>query len=107
MTSPPGRVLITGASGFVGRYLTQAFSVAFPDATLLTPAFDLTDPAAVEATVREAAADSCVHLAAISTIATANQDQDRAWAVNLHGSLHLARAILRYSPYCHLVFASS
>ena len=34
-------------------------------------------------------------------------NEDRAWAVNLHGTLHLGRAILLHAPGCQLVFASS
>ena len=57
--------------------------------------------------LRSASPDSCIHLAAISTIAAAQQDQDRAWQVNLHGTLSLAHAILRYAPECQLIFAST
>src|SRR4051812_43859280 len=67
----PRSILLTGASGFVGRHLRLALSATFPDATLVTPAFDVCDAAKVSATVRSAAPDCCVHLAAISTIAGA------------------------------------
>jgi dTDP-4-dehydrorhamnose reductase len=56
------RILVTGASGFVGRHLTVSLSAAFPDATLLTPMFDLSDAAEISAIVRAAAPDSCIHL---------------------------------------------
>jgi GDP-4-dehydro-6-deoxy-D-mannose reductase len=107
MTSVSLRVLVTGAEGFVGRHLTRALAAAFPDAVLLTPRFDIT--AAIEAAsiVRAAAPNACIHLAAISTIAMARQDADRVWQVNLHGTLHLARAILLHAPECQLVFAST
>ena len=107
MADPPGRILITGASGFVGRHLMTALAAAFPGAALLTPRFDVADAAEVDAAVRAAAPESCVHLAAIASGAMAEQDQDRAWRVNLHGTLHLARAILLRAPECQLVFASS
>jgi GDP-4-dehydro-6-deoxy-D-mannose reductase len=107
MSGVPRRILITGASGFVGRYLTVALAAAFPDAALSQPAFDVASPEAVAAAVREAAPDTCVHLAAISTNALSMSNEDRAWAVNLHGTLHLARAIQRHAPACQLVFASS
>jgi GDP-4-dehydro-6-deoxy-D-mannose reductase len=84
-----------------------ALAAAFPDATLLVPAFDITDAAAVSDAVRQGAPDTCIHLAAISTNGQATPDEDHAWKVNLHGTLHLARAIMREAPNCQLVFASS
>lgn len=107
MTTAPLRILITGANGFVGRHLTQSLSAAYPDAALFTPTFDVCDPAEVSAIVRTAEPDCCIHLAAISANAEAQEDQDRAWRVNLHGTLHLAQAILQQVPDCQLVFASS
>ena len=107
MAASPRRILITGASGFAGGYLTQAMAAAFPDALVLTPKFDLTDAAAVSAAVQAASPDACVHLAALSTLIQARRDEDRAWQVNLHGTLHLAKALLRHAPGCQLVFASS
>lgn len=107
MAISPGRILITGASGFVGRHLMIALASAFPDAELLAPAFDVANAADVTNVVREAAPDACVHLAAISTSAQVRPNEDRAWAVNLHGTLHLARAILLHAPGCQLVFAST
>jgi GDP-4-dehydro-6-deoxy-D-mannose reductase len=107
MAIPPAHILITGAAGFVGRHLMASLASAFPDARLLTPAFDVRDAAEVMRVVRAAAPDTCIHLAAISTNAMARSDENRAWAVNLHGTLHLARAILLHAPGCQLVFASS
>ena len=107
MAAAPGRILVTGANGFVGRHLMVALASAFPNAAILAPTFDVADAAAVTDAVREAAPEVCIHLAAISTSALARPNEDRAWAVNLHGTLHLARAILRHAPECRLVFAST
>jgi len=107
MRSAPNRILLTGANGFVGRHLRTAIAAAFPGALTSTPEFDVSDPAAIDRAVRETMPDACVHLAAISTQALAAADEDQAWAVNLHGPLHLARAIWRDVPACQLVFVSS
>ncbi len=107
MTTAPRRILITGADGFVGRHLTQSLSVAYPDSALFTSTFDVSDAAEVSASVRAAQPDCCIHLAAVSNSAAAQEDHDRAWRVNLHGTLHLAQAILQQVPHCQMVFASS
>ncbi len=57
--------------------------------------------------VAEAQPDACIHLAAIAAPAAAHHDPDTAWRVNLHGTLNLARALLRAAPGCVLLFASS
>lgn len=107
MASGRLRILVTGATGFVGRHLVDALAAAYPDATLVTPAVNVCDAKAVSDIVGSTSPDSSIHLAAISTIAAAQADEDHAWQVNLHGTLHIARAILRHAPECQLIFASS
>lgn len=103
----PQRILVTGGDGFVGRHLCAALRAAFPNAALLTDTFDVCDAHAVATAIEATGPEACVHLAAISTVAAAREDEDRAWRVNLHGTLHLAHAILRFAPACQLVFAST
>jgi GDP-4-dehydro-6-deoxy-D-mannose reductase len=102
-----GNILVTGAAGFVGRHLLTALSAAYPDVTLHTRSFDLRDAAAVERAVQDADPHVCVHLAAVSAIAEAQNNPDSAWQVNLHGTLYLARALLRHAPGCQMLFVSS
>jgi GDP-4-dehydro-6-deoxy-D-mannose reductase len=103
----PRRILITGASGFVGRHLLPALRAAYPAAEIFDAQFDITDRAAVHNAVRGARPNACVHLAAVSAVADARRDPDRAWRVNLHGTLDLARAVLEHASGCRLLFAST
>jgi GDP-4-dehydro-6-deoxy-D-mannose reductase len=103
----PGRILLTGAGGFVGRHLRAALAAAYPDAVLVAGAADLRDAEAVAATVASARPEVCIHLAAVATVAAARDDEARCWDINLHGSLRLAHAILRHAPLCRLLFVSS
>jgi len=107
MTADPGTILVTGASGFVGRHLMPALAAAFPHAILATPSIDIQDPQQVEDAVRAASPDVCVHLAAVSAIATARQDPDHAWKVNFHGTMHLAWALSQHAPDCQMLFVST
>jgi GDP-4-dehydro-6-deoxy-D-mannose reductase len=104
---PPRRILITGAAGFVGRHLTASLVAAYPDTALFTPAVDVRDAKAVADAVRQAAPEACFHLAAVSSIRAAQEDEDEAWEVNLHGTLRVARAILRHAPGCQMLFTST
>lgn len=106
-SAAPRRLLVTGAAGFVGAHLLAALRDKWPAAELLAPDTDVRDAAAVAALVKDAAPDSIVHLAAISSVMQAASDQHEAWRVNLHGALHLAQAILAHAPACQLVFISS
>ncbi len=101
------RILLTGADGFVGRHLTVALRAAYPDADLLAPGFDVADAVAVAAAVRAARPDAVVHLAAVAAPADARRDPERAWQVNLGGTLALARAILADAPGAVLLFAGT
>jgi GDP-4-dehydro-6-deoxy-D-mannose reductase len=107
MAPDPSAILLTGASGFVGRHLRSALATAFPAARLLTPRFDIRDPTQVEETVRAASPDVCIHLAAIAAIGSAREAPDRAWAVNFHGTMNLAWALSAHAPQCQMVFISS
>ncbi len=104
------RILVTGAGGFVGRHLLAELAERYPDATLLAPpseALDITDAAALDSAIARMQPQACIHLAGIAAVSDARADPARAWRVNLHGTLHLARAILRHAPSCRLVHASS
>ncbi|KTT04397.1 epimerase [Pseudomonas oryzihabitans] len=108
--------LVTGASGFTGRYLIHAlkargfkvvgFGSAATDADL-TLACDLTDKAAVAAAVGQAQPDWVVHLAALAFVGHA--DQEAFYRVNLFGTLNLLEALgaLERQPQRVLIASSA
>jgi GDP-4-dehydro-6-deoxy-D-mannose reductase len=103
----PRRILMTGASGFVGRHLLSVLVTSFPGVQIFAQRIDVTDRDAVSQAVRDARPDACIHLAAITSVTGAKRDEAQTWRVNLDGTLNLARAVLAHAPDCHLLFASS
>jgi GDP-4-dehydro-6-deoxy-D-mannose reductase len=103
----PRRIFLTGARGFVGGHMLARLGQSFPDAVVHSSAADITDRQAITSEISAARPDVCIHLAAISAIAEANRSSERAWHVNLHGTLSLAQAVREHVPECLLLYASS
>jgi len=101
------RVLVTGLGGFVGSHLPPAVADVLPDAALLPLGCDVRDAAAVRAAVEAMRPDACLHLAAVSAIPRARSEPDLAWAINLGGTLNLARALRELVPDAPFLFVSS
>ena len=85
------RMVITGAGGQVGRFLTQEAGRRGLDVLALTSAqWDISDPAAAEGIVGPG--DVVVNCAAYTAVDAAESDAERAHAVNAVGPGNVARA---------------
>lgn len=115
------RILITGATGLVGRHLllhwlqqpgmvlagTGRRAVApahFPAGVQYLP-LDITDAGAVQATLRDFAPDVVVHSAAMSKPNDCELQQPLCYAVNVNGTRHVWEACEQLR--CRLVFMST
>jgi nucleoside-diphosphate-sugar epimerase len=113
-------VLVTGADGFTGGYVTRDLAVRgyrvigltrrdmpaadFPQCATLVSA-DLMDQPALEAIIGEARPDAVMHLAAISFVA--HGDADAIYTTNLNGTRHLLEALKRTHRPDSVLLASS
>ncbi len=115
------RLLVTGATGFVGPHLIAALRQNFGSALEIVSAspqgealdgassakLDLTDPGSARALVEAVRPDACLHLAGVSHISHALKNPLDTWTVNLMGALALAEALQACVPDAPLVHVSS
>ncbi|MGY2049414.1 NAD-dependent epimerase/dehydratase family protein [Methylobacterium sp. JK268] len=118
------RILITGATGFVGRHAAVALRARFgpgavlhglarkagavplPEGVVPVPA-DLADRRAVAAILRDLAPTDILHLAAQASVAGGAARPLAAWEANVGNLIILAEAILAQCPAANLFFVSS
>lgn len=111
------RILITGATGFVGGWLQRELATRAQSTSLEvfaaghgksgTRDLDITDYGEVTCLIHEIRPTAVVHLAAIAAPAEARNAPMRAWDVNVNGTRNLAYAVLEAAPEARFVFASS
>ena len=127
-------VLITGATGFVGRHLIEflknerrkkggpryrIFGTCFPEhpdrcADLCAEApfvklvhLDLRDTQAAESVIREIKPDWVFHLAAISQVRVSWDKRRETFDANLLGTFNAFEALRRHAPKARVLFVSS
>lgn len=118
----PSTILVTGASGFVGRHTLPALRQVLPTARLVSAvqregvpcpgadsviAIDLADPASLNAAILATRPDAVLHLAAQAAVPASFADPAGTWRVNLMGTLALADAVMRHAPGALFVQAST
>jgi GDP-4-dehydro-6-deoxy-D-mannose reductase len=114
------RILVTGASGFVGGHLLGALRTGFPEARLVAATrgeavsgwdeaarLDLLDPASCRAALHALRPDGVVHLAALASVAESFRDPYLTWRTNLLGTLAIGDATREAAPEAVFVLASS
>jgi GDP-4-dehydro-6-deoxy-D-mannose reductase len=118
---PFERILVTGAHGFVGRYLVSAIARrSLPGARIFLATrsakaaqqhhcvpFDLEDPATIVAAIAKTRPDLVIHLAGQASVGRAVKMAADTWSINLCGSLSLAQALGEIVPDCTMLFVSS
>ena len=115
----PRRVLVTGATGFVGGYLcallcdrpaVTVFGTTRGTAGLndfVTLSGDLTDESFADEVVRETAPTDVIHLAAQSSVADSWRNPRGTIVNNLVAQLNLLESIVHYAPSVRVLIVGS
>jgi GDP-4-dehydro-6-deoxy-D-mannose reductase len=112
------KVLVTGAAGFVGRYVLseltkwqyQVFATVFRDERIseaIPVPLNIMDSNQTRAAVREIKPDAVVHLAAQSKVSASWNDPVAAIEINTIGTINLINGIKKHSPHAKVVVAGS
>ncbi|KAF0182041.1 MAG: NAD-dependent epimerase/dehydratase [Alphaproteobacteria bacterium] len=111
------RVLVTGTSGFIGRWTCDMLSSLLDDAEIVRAgrrvspmcdvAVDLVNPESVAALVDATRPDAVVHLAGIASPAMARDNPAETFAVNAGATALLAETLRARCPEAHFVLAGS
>ena len=102
------KVVIVGAAGFVGKYLTRELEAAGHSVvTADLPEVNLQNAAQVEALIEGAKPDAIVNLAAISSVGASWKSPADTISVNVNGTLNLLEAIRKHAPHAKTLLIGS
>ena len=99
------RILVTGASGFVGGRIVKALHGKFELPTPSHREFDITSEDDVENYILANSPDAILHLAAISNTGYCEEHPEESYLVNVTGVENLAKTAARHGA--KLIFFSS
>lgn len=118
------RILITGAEGFVGRWLARELAGRLPPESRIVGtrrrsepssasdrielvALDITDAGAARRLVGDLKPTAVIHLAAIASVPEAQGNARSAWDANLFGTMNLADAVREEAGDARFVFVGT
>ena len=94
------RLLVTGASGFVGGRAAEFYQGKYEICAPSHREMDITDEGSVYAVFERFRPDYVIHCAAISDIGSCDREPEQSWRINVDGSRNMAKASKRYGAKC-------
>ena len=99
------RILITGASGFLGGRICQYFSDKYKVIAPTHKEMELTELESVMSVFNEEVPEIVIHCGAISDVRTCDENSDVSYKINVVGTANIAKACTQYQS--KLIFCSS
>lgn len=94
------KLLITGASGFVGSRTAEFYREKYDVYAPFHKEMDITDKESVYAVFERFRPDYVVHCAAVSDIGKCDREPEWSWKVNVDGSRNMAKISGQYGAKC-------
>ncbi len=101
------RAFVTGASGFVGTWLTRHLEEMGDEAVALAEGIDVTDTPAVAGSIAAASPDVVYHLAALTHVGDSWEVPEETFRVNAMGTLSVLEAARKAEEPPRIVLVSS
>jgi GDP-4-dehydro-6-deoxy-D-mannose reductase len=101
------RAFITGASGFVGGFLTRHLSEMGDEVAVLPETVDLAEPGAAVAHLEAVAPEIVYHLAALTHVGRSWEAPAETFRVNVLGTIELLEAVRRLERVPRVLLISS
>lgn len=86
------KILVTGSSGFLGSRIVEYYKKRYDILTPTHGELDITDEMKVLNYFELNKPDIVIHCAAISDVGVCERDPERAYLINVEGSVHIAKA---------------
>lgn len=101
------RVLVTGANGFVGKWMCEHLQSEGDEAIALDRSIDICDAQATRAHISTLDFDSVIHLAAWADVGSSWTNAEKVFTINATGTLSLLQAVAEYKPGARVLLVSS
>ena len=96
------KLLITGASGFLGRRIADFYSETYEIAAPTHTELDITDPDNIAFVLKKYQPDVIIHCAAMSDVGRCEKEPEQSWNINVAGSVNVAKAAGEINAKCIL-----
>ncbi len=96
------KLLITGASGFLGRRIADFYAETYEIAAPTHKELDITDPDSTAFVLKKYQPDVIIHCAAMSDVGRCEKDPEQSWKINVAGSVNIAKAAGEINAKCIL-----